>query len=432
MKYFVRIWLGDVFSDVGTSAYLFVIPLLAVTTFHLSDSALGIMVALLSAAPGILAAPLGAWADRLPAVGTLHLANLARVLLMLLLIFLLLSSKLNIVTLVAVGLVVSGISILYDCVIAGMVPKIVAGSDLTRANSLIEAGATVTSTAGEALGSVMLNRIGAQWVFLLNGISYLGSSIGLLLFSAKARQEGLPGRGVNSRMPVSLPPQERIAAKTETTAPTSTPEDSAQKSSVIANLKLWWSMPTVVALTWSAMLFNAALAFITTLLVPFALENVQLSVWAIGLLSVPAVILGVASPVLITPIERKIGTWATCVTALGGAILGIACFLFSAKFPGTGGGVLIALSLAILDFSAIVSLVVGRSYRQRLVPNDRQAGIAGLIRTITWGVDPLAAVLAGILSAYVLGRELTIAASGIFVIIGLVLLICAKKWWISN
>ena len=401
MKHFYKIWVGDAVSDFGTSAFLFVIPVLAVAYLGVSDAQLGVMMAIIGAAPGIFAAPLGVLADRLPAYKTMQFANISRFLLMISVVYLAFAEKMNVVFLVTVAFIISGLSVLYDCIITAVIPRIVLPSGLTKANSFTEASATVAYTGGEAAAGSIYAKFGAQWVMVLNAVSYVFSIIGVYLV-----KKDLGEAAFNSVK------EHKIGVDTGRFV-----EDLAD------NIKILWRLQPLLIFTTSGFLFNLTIGFINTLLIPFALKDADLSVYILGFLSIPAVVLGVFSPVIVPKVEKTLGLWAGCFIAVCIAIAGVLIILASSMFEGYYAALFISLGLAVIDFTAIVSLVLTRSYRQKIVSDSKQSGVAGVIQAVTWVADPLAAILAGFLSSYVFGRHLTILFSVIFLIFGLLVML---------
>lgn len=411
MRQFLKIWIGDSVSDLGTAAYIFSIPIIAVSVMHVSDYELGWAMAFMMSGPGLLAASLGAFADRAPAYWTLHATNATRAALMVVLVYLALTHTLSLWALVILAFAVSCLSVFYDSLIAAVVPRMVRDDELTRVNSYIEAGSTATSAAGEVVAGWILSALGGLWVFALNGVSYLFSSAALLLYRDRSIFELPKGSAsLADGSPTAEAPGSHI--------------DDVRK-----NVRIWRTYTPIVSLTVSAALFNFSLAITTTLLVPFALHDVRIAVWQVGLLSVPGVLLGVASPAVVPRLETMFGSWLTCFGAQLFSVLGVCIVCLSALTPGTRGAVILSAGLAVLEFSAVCSLVVGRAFRQRVVPAHRQAGVAGVVRSITWGVDPIGAVFAGAASSHLLGRVPTLVAAGVISAAGALVLLRARSEW---
>jgi len=152
-------------------------------------------------------------------------------------------------------------------------------------------------------------------------------------------------------------------------------------------------------------LFNVAIALVTTLLAPYALEAIGMPVWMFGLLSVPAVALGTLARLLVRMMGVRLGARTTLIAAYIGAAVGFTLIASAGRLPMVGGACILSLGLALIGSGAIISLVIARSARQSLVPAGRVSGVSGLVRTLTWGVDPLTAVLAGFCSTLVFGHD---------------------------
>lgn len=107
MKKFLPLWAGDFVSDIGTAAYLFIIPVIAVTVFTFNDLELAVLLAVIMIAPGLLSAFLGAAADKLQSYRSMQATNLVRMVLMLVMVLLAASENFNILLFGALAFLIS-------------------------------------------------------------------------------------------------------------------------------------------------------------------------------------------------------------------------------------------------------------------------------------------------------------------------------------
>lgn len=409
MGRFYAIWAGDGLSDIGTAAFLFMVPVVAVQTLAVPDSELGVLMAIAGGAPALLAASLGSLADRSQPYRSLHLANLLRAGIMGLFGWAIVSGNLSIWILAGVMLATEILSTFYDSLMTTVTPRLVPKAQLTKANAYIEGAATVTSSAGEALGGVLLAVAGSVLITLLNAGSYIVSSLALALFVE-------PGR--LARTEQSHPPERRPRRMLGPA--------KAHLADLKRNFVIWSAHGVLVKLAIAGTLFNIGLGFVTTLLAPYALNTIGMPVWVFGLLMVPAVLLGVGSPALIGLAVAGLGLWGAVLLAQILAVAGFVAIATAGSFPNTLGIVLLSLGLALVDFAAIVSLVIARSARQQIIPHDVLAGVSGLVRTLTWGFDPIASLTAGIMSSYLLGRQVTIWMAPLFAVVAVFVVLSLK------
>jgi hypothetical protein len=385
------------------------VPVLAVQTLSVSDSELGVLMAIAGGVPALLAASLGVLADRSQPYRSLHLANLVRAAIMGLFTWAIVTGSLSIWLLTGVMLATEILSTYYDSLMTTVTPRLVPKAQLTKANAYIEGAATVTSSAGEALGGVLLTVAGSVLITVLNAGSYIVSSLALALFVK-------PGELARTEPPhpAERRPRPMVGAAT------------AHLADLKRNFVIWSAHGVLVRLAIAGTLFNIGLGFVTTLLAPYALNTIGMPVWVFGLLMLPAVLLGVGSPALIGLAVPRLGLWGTVLLAQLLAVAGFIAIATAGSFPNALGIALLSVGLALVDFAAIASLVIARSARQQIIPHDVLAGVSGLVRTLTWGFDPIASLTAGIMSSYLLGRQVTIWMAPLFAVVAVFVVLSLK------
>ena len=83
----------------------------------------------------------------------------------------------------------------------------------------------------------------------------------------------------------------------------------------------------------------------------------------------------------------------------------------------------LAAGLAAWDFLIVLHLIVEHTVRQATVPGDQLGRISAVTRFVSWGADPVGAVMGGLLVTTALGTfgTLLVCLAG-FLLAGLVLL----------
>ncbi|MBT1034788.1 MFS transporter [Canibacter sp. lx-45] len=403
---FYPLWLGDSISDVATAAYLFVIPLVAISTYNADDATVGVIMAILSAAPGLLSALLGSVADRKASAISLQLTNLARALLLLFLLISLLNNSLPLPLFIFVAFCVEALSLFYNLVIASLIPRIVPEDSLTKANSLTETAETVTASAGELIGPVLLSRLGFVAVVLLNLISSISNAIGILVMSRRL-----------TKQKISL----KVDGEHADTAD-STPINKNTLAAAIENLKYVLKVKTLRVLIINALLTNIAIGVVITLLAPYATKQLEMPIAIYGLTSLPGILLSLTAPKAIPYLERHFGSATIIMAANIASAVAVAIIWGAAFFTPVFSFAVLALGLGILDYSVLTAVVVERTIRQKIVPKNKQAGVLGIIQTIILTVIPISALAAGVFSEYGIGRQATVGVAIVFPIIAYLLL----------
>lgn len=368
-------------SDIGTASFWFIVPVIAVEVMEVPDSELGLLLGLAGFIPSILSMNIGAIADRTTSYWAMHACNLVRALTMGVLAWAAWADHLSLLLMGILMLITDLASNYYDSMIVSLTPRIVERRNLTKANSLVESASSVTSDIGNALSGMAYSRLGTYPIILFNALSYLYASISLALF---------------------LRPKDCVRPRVK--------REFVSKNTFIEhcidlkkNFDLLRNYPLLMHSMTGIALYNMAWGFIGTLLTPYALENLDLSVWQLGLLSVPSIIVGLLSPFFTHKALERFGAYTCLVFTYLLGTIGYG-FIALAILFGSYSVVAVSFGLILVGICAIIALVVDRSARQALIPHERLAGVSGFVRTITWGIEPVGAVMAGYLSTNLIGR----------------------------
>jgi len=183
---FVRLWLAQLVSSLGSRVTRTALPIMAVLSVDSSPLALGLLGAL-TIAPGALVVlatggmvdrsrkrPLLVFADlvRAAAVGSLPVAAFAGVLTM--------------VHIYAVAAVVGAASALFHITNTAYIPALVGVEHVVQGNSVTEATEAVAEVTGPGLGGALIQIFTAPIAVALDAVSYLFSAV--MLGAIRARE----------------------------------------------------------------------------------------------------------------------------------------------------------------------------------------------------------------------------------------------------
>ena len=149
------------------------------------------IVAMLSAIPSILAAPIGGFlADRYNRKWIMIANDVARGLLLLVLPVLLWAHMpavlvMSFIYLMAFTLAASGAIFMPS--VNAITPQLVPMADLNRANSLTQGSAALTSLLGQGTGGVLYRVLGPATLFFANAITYLASAVSIFFIKEPPR-----------------------------------------------------------------------------------------------------------------------------------------------------------------------------------------------------------------------------------------------------
>ncbi|MEM7362625.1 MAG: MFS transporter [Pseudomonadota bacterium] len=179
-KDFLLLWQGQTVSSVGTS--LFQIALLYWLLEASGSATVMGLVSMLGALPGIILGPFGgAIADRfsrktLIVVGDLIL-GVAMLSLALPFFVLDASVEVKIAWIVTVSMTTGVVSAFFRPAVTAAIPNLVPFSQLQRANAMNSVSMTASMSLGQAAGGVLYRMLGAPWIMVINGVTYLLSAL---------------------------------------------------------------------------------------------------------------------------------------------------------------------------------------------------------------------------------------------------------------
>jgi MFS family permease len=182
---YVRFWVADVVSTIGSSVTGLALQVIAVVTLHASGTEVGILNAarwLPYLLFGLLA---GVIVDRYRRQPMLVGADLARAVVLGVIPLAAAFDVLSLPLLIGVVLVFGTLSLAYDAAHQSFPPSLVPPELLTPAYARLEQTTAVTQTAGPVLAGALIKLIGAPVAILVDAVSYLLS--GLLLATVRPR-----------------------------------------------------------------------------------------------------------------------------------------------------------------------------------------------------------------------------------------------------
>jgi MFS family permease len=361
-------------ADLGDGIYRVVIPVIA---SDLTKSPLLIgLVAMTVRLPWLLfGLPAGAMADRMETRRILQVSVVLRSLVIVVLVTALLTHVVTVPILMISALVAGGAGVAFDVAAQSIVPSLVEGRYLHRANSRVySTQVTMNQLTGPSLGGI------------LAGYSIAGGlgATGLAYAASSAMMLGLPRH---------RPPRTEAQGWFE---------------GLGVGLFELWRRRELGGLAMVSAVQNAAYSATMAVLVLYVVAPgpMHLSSAGYGLLLTSSAAGALPAGWLASSYVGKFGerdtlrTW----TPVAGVGLGlIAC----TTTPWTG-----ALGLALYGFSTMVWNVVVVSYRQRTVPNERFGRVNAAYRWLSWGAMPVGSLLGGVLGE-VFGTRGVLAISGI-------------------
>lgn len=363
---FLRFWIADAVSNLGTFVSMLAIQLLLIETLRADQTALGIVRAaqwLPYLLFGMLA---GVVVDRFRRKPLLVLADLVCAVSLAAAGVLALVDLLTVPVLAVLVFVAGAASMVFAAAHQSFLPSLVATSYLPTAWARLEQTYGTTQAAGPLLGGALVRLLSAPVAILVDAVSYAVSA--LVLVSIRT-EEPKPARHAESHVLREL--REGAAW--------------VYRHPALA--------PYAVALHLS-FFFNSV---VTTVLVYFASTELGLDALAIGLVLAAVGVTGVLGAGFSPRLAARLGPGRVHAYA---AWLGPAAYaLLLPARPGTGAMWWLVASSLVFGLGSGVSGPVHVSYRNVVTPDRLRGRMNATIRTFNWGSIAVAAPLGGWIAA---------------------------------
>ncbi len=388
---FLNFWTGQTISQLGAQLGQLAFPVLAVSLLGATEFQVGALNAAGMAAFLVVGLPAGAWVDRWIKRRVMIIADLVRMVAMLLVPALWGLHLLQIWHLYVVAAVVGVATVFFDVSYQSFVPILVPPKHVADANSKLESTSQISRVGGPALGGFLLTLISAPLLFIGESLGYLASA----LFLHRTHDEEKP-HDVADRRPLAVEIKEGLA--------------------FVAGHPL---LRRIVACTAGLNLFAA---ITITMLPVLILRNLNLGAAGLGIIMSIGAVGGVLGAFCTPWIARRIGEG----TLIPAAAMVSTCAVV--LIPVAGLSQQKWLSLAILvfsdfmfNFSVLAYNIMQVSMRQRVCPPRLLGRMNASIRFIVFGVMPLSALISGILGQWLgLLPTLWIGALGGFLAVAVV------------
>jgi MFS transporter, DHA3 family, macrolide efflux protein len=264
----------------------------------------------------------------------------------------------------AAGILIGLCGAFFSPAVSSVIPDVTGKTRVVQANSVFSMLGTGGNIVGNSLGGLLFKVLGAPFLFLFNGLSYLFSA-GCLAFA---------------RVPRIVHAQEKMHFG-----------DDLKKG-----FSFVWKIRGLryLILTAAGLNFFANMAIM--LFLPFYQKNPALGPVKYGIamaLFTGGMFLGMALTAAVKiPAARRYSLFAV------GGMLSLACFIV---FPFIGSFGLATALLALGGFANAIINVFIMAVMQMAVPQDMRGKVFALMGMATQGLTPIAFALAGVLAEFI-------------------------------
>jgi MFS family permease len=258
--------------------------------------------------------------------------------------------------------------VVNDAAAQSVLPRLVDHRLLAAANARLQQSGAVAQTSGPLFAGFLVRIVGAPSALLVDACSFVASS--LLLRSIRVDEAPRPEADLRN---------DATLAERSSRVPAG--------STVTRCWPRWPSGPT------SGSFFNA---IVTTVFVPYAVRNLGIDAFGIGVAYACA---GVGSV-----LGGALAGWAGRRRGVGGAVIGSQFVLAVAFLPivaaptGLLGLVMVCVGQLLFGVGIGLGSPYDMAYRQAVTPDRLQGRMNATIRSLNWGMIAVAAPLGGLLA----------------------------------
>ena len=392
---FLRYWRAGAVSGLGTYVTVFALQALVVLTLQGSAADVGWLNAarwLPYLVFGILVGAIVDGRRRLPLMVSTDLVQAA------LLLTIPLVWWLDLLSLPVLMLIVGAYgtaAVINVAATMSLLPRLVDREQLQPAHARIDGADAVATTAGPALGGLLVSAVGAPVVVVLDSLTYLYSALTLRLIDL---DEPEPRTGVTAR---------------------------SLLGDVADGVRWAYRRSGLAALAVSNHAWFAGHAVVGVVLAPYILRTLDLTAFQFGLVGAAGGVGAVVGTTVTTWVGRRLGTGRTIIVCHLVTTLGvIALVVAGQELPPFGTVAFLMVGQGLYGLAMGMSNSHEMSFRQLVTPDELQARTnttlhalnraivvvvapsAGLLAD-AWGMQPMLLLAAGIFAAIAAGLSAT-------------------------
>ena len=365
---FLKLWIGQSISSVGSQMTGMAIPVIAVLFLKANELEMGFLNAASTSAFLVVGLLAGALVDRWVKRKVMIIADLVRMVAIGVIPILYLNNILNIYQLIVIAMITSVASVFFDVSYQSYIPILLPKEYIGIGNSRLEITSQISGIGGPAIVGALLKVIKAPLLLIFDALSFLVSAFSLLLI--KDRE-------------VPKPKSERKPLKTE----------------IAEGLKFVWNQRLIRAISFTTSTSNLCTTIVGTMyaLYFFNAGYLHFDTAQFGLLATIGSLGGLLGASLTPKLIKFFGEGPLIV--ISSIAMGVAQLLIPVAYYLPKGLALVVLAADgfITSFTVLTYNITQVTARQRLCPEHLLGRMNASIRFMVWGSMPIGALISGLL-----------------------------------
>jgi len=365
---FLKLWIGQSVSVIGSQISGLAFPVLAVTYLHANEFEMGVLNAADTSAFLVFGLLAGALVDRWVKRKVMLVADLVRMVAVAVIPILWMLGVLNIYHLIVIGAVLSIATVFFDVSYQSYIPILLPKEYIGIGNARLETSSQISGIAGPGIVGALLNIFKAPVILIFDAVSFFISALSLWFIKDREQPK---------------PKEDRKPLKTE----------------IAEGLKFVWNQKLIRAISFTTSTSNLFGTVVGTMFALYLLspKNLNLSVTSFGILmsigSIGGLIGATATPRLIKLVgEGPLVVWSALLSGAVQFLIPLAWYI-----PHDWALVPLAGQAFFTSFFALTYNITQVTARQRLCPEHLLGRMNASIRFMVWGSMPIGALISGVL-----------------------------------
>ena len=374
-------WRANAVSAFGTYITLLALQTLVVLTLHGSASEVGWLNSARWLPYLVLGIVVGALVDRHPRRPIMIITDLVQAALLATIPLLWWIDRLSFPGLLVMVMAYGTASVINGAAAMSLLPRLVQRRDLQRAHARGDGADAVASSAGPALGGLLVSAVGAPLAVLVDAATYLYSAVTLV------------------RMQVTEPPPKAGVTARDLVLEIRDGVRWAYRGSGLATLAI------------STHVWFVGNAVVLVVVAPYALDELSLTPFQFGLTGALGGIGAFVGAIVTTRVGRWLGTGRTIIACRAISAGSVLVMVAAGGFHAWAAVAVLGAGTGLYGLGMGMSNSHEMSFRQLVTPDELQARTNTTLRSLNRAVMVIAAPLAGILAdAWGIGPTLLTAA----------------------
>ena len=379
---FLRLWVGETVSLLGSQVTLLALPLTAVLTLHANAAEMGYLTAAEMAPFLLVGLFAGVWIDRARRRPVMVAADLGRCVLLLGVPLLALAGHLSMAALYLAGFLVGVLTVFFDVAYQAFLPALVGREQLVEGNAKLEVSRSGAQIAGPGLAGALVGLVTAPAAIVADAASFLASA--LFLLGIRTVEPAPPAHGPSGGL----------------------------RREITEGLSVVLGNPLLRAIAGSSGTSNLFGIAMSAIVILYATRDLGIGPGLLGLIYAAGNVGYLLGALLSGRLPGWIGLGPTIVWSL--PIIWLGALLV----PLAGGPrpLVVALLMGwrvLASFASPLYNVNQLSLRQTITPDRLQGRMNASMRFLVWGAMPLGSLLGGWLgTALGLRPTLLLVAAG--------------------